>query len=229
PLPGQGPLATSLGRLPAGPFTGVVVANELVDNLPFRLLERAQEGWAEVRVGDDLAEMAVPAPPGDRAAAAALAPDAPTGARIPLQDQARDWLGSALRCVSPGRVVVVDYADITPSLARRPWTEWVRTYRSHGRGGHPLSDLGDQDVTCEVAVDQLAAVRPPVLDRPQAEFLRAFGLDRLADDARQAWYERAALGDLQALMARSRVGEAAALADPAGLGGFRVLEWEVAG
>ena len=228
-MPGQGPLATSLETLPAGPLTGVVLANELLDNLPFRLLERTDDGWAEVRVGADLAEMVVPAPAADRATADRLAPEAAAGARIPLQDRARAWLASALHCLAAGRVVVVDYADVTPSLARRPWTEWVRTYRSHGRGGHPLTDLGDQDVTCEVAVDQLAGAQVPVLDRSQADFLRAFGLDRLADDARQAWYERAAIGDLEALRSRSRVGEAAALADPAGLGRFRVLEWEVAG
>jgi len=229
-LAGQGPLATALPALPAAAFAGVVLANELLDNLPFRLLERtAGDGWAEVRVGEDLTEVLVPAPPADGATATGLAPQAAPGARIPLQDGARAWLRSALLCLSPGRVVVVDYADITPSLARRPWTDWLRTYRRHGRGGHPLANLGDQDVTCEVAVDQLALVGVPVADGSQADFLRAHGLDSLADEARQAWHGRAAIGDLQALTARSRLGEAAALADPAGLGGFRVLEWEVAG
>jgi len=228
--PGQGPLATSLAALPAGPLTGVVMANELLDNLPFRLLQRAADGgWAEVRVGDDLAEVLVPAPPDDAVTATGLAPEAAPGARIPLQDDARAWLGSTLRCLSSGRVVVVDYADVTASLARRPWTDWVRTYRGHGRGGHPLTDLGGQDITCEVAVDQLAAVRDTVADRSQEEFLRAHGLDQLADEARRAWHERAAVGDLQALASRSRVTEAAALTDPGGLGGFRVLEWEVRG
>jgi SAM-dependent MidA family methyltransferase len=125
-------------------------------------------------------------------------------------------------------VVAVDYADRTPSLARRPWLEWVRTYRAHGRGGHPLEAPGTQDVTCEVAVDQLAVlVRPPDADRSQAEWLRAWGIDELVAEARATWHERAHLGDLEALRARSRVGEADALTDPAGLGAFRVLEWEV--
>ena len=229
-LAGQGPLATSLPALPAGVFAGVVLANELLDNLAFRLLERtgdADRGWAEVRVGDDLVEVLVPAPSGDQATATGLAPEAAPGARIPLQDEARRWLRGALRRVSPGRVAVVDYADVTPSMARRPWSDWVRTYRAHGRGGHPLADLGSQDITCEVAVDQMALVQAPVADRTQAEFLRDHGVDHLADEARQAWHERAAIGDLQALRSRSRVGEAAALVDQGGLGGFRVLEWEV--
>jgi SAM-dependent MidA family methyltransferase len=75
-------------------------------------------------------------------------------------------------------------------------------------------------------VDQLAVVRPPSAERSQAEFLRAHGLDAVVEAARARWEERAHIGDLEALRARSVVGEAAALTDPTGLGAFRVLEWE---
>jgi SAM-dependent MidA family methyltransferase len=205
---------TSAAALPAEPFAGVVLANELLDNLPFRLLERRPEGWAEVRVTADLTETRVAVDdPG-------LAPGAPAGARIPLQGAARAWVDEARRLA--GRVVVIDYADTTPSMAARPWTDWVRTYRDHGRGRSPLVDLGRQDVTCEVAVDQLP---PAASDRSQADFLRAHGIDELAAGARRAWQERAHIGDLQALISRSRVHEAAALTDETGLGAFRVLEW----
>ena len=205
--------------MPEEPFVGVILANELLDNLPFGLLEHTEDGWAEVRVTEELLEALVPV---DDAPEARLAPDAPLGSRIPTQRAARAWVDQARRLVVRGRVVVVDYVDVTPSMASRPWTEWVRTYRGHGRGSHPLVDLGAQDITCEVAVDQLPA---PTSDRSQAEFLRAHGLDDLAAEARQAWESRAHVGDLQALKHRSRVGEAAALTDTAGLGGFRVLEW----
>lgn len=212
----------SVEMLPEGPITGVVLANELLDNLPFRLLERVRGGWAEVCVDERLAEVLAPAPPG---VGEALAPDAPLGRRIPLQAAAGRWLETVLGRLSGGRVVVVDYADTSPSMARRPWTDWVRTYQGHRRGGHPLADLGSQDVTCEVAVDQLTAVATPASDRSQAGFLRAHGIDELAAEARRAWRERAHIGDLEALTARSRVAEAAALTDPSGLGAFRVLEW----
>jgi SAM-dependent MidA family methyltransferase len=205
----------SAAALPREPFTGVVLANELLDNLPFGLLERHAGGWAEVRVGADLAEVLVPAgaDPGF---------DAPVGARVPVQRAAHDWVDDARRLVRRGRVVAMDYADTTPSLARRAWTDWVRTYRGHGRGTHPLADLGHQDITCEVAVDQLP---PATANRSQAEFLEVHGLRELVDDARGAWRERAHIGDLQALTARSRVHEAQALTDETGLGAFRVLEW----
>ncbi len=224
--PGK-PRLTSLAELPVGPFDGVVIANELLDNLAFGLLQRGPGGWDEVRVGEDLTEVLVPAAPDLAADAQRLAPEAPEGGRIPLQRASGSWLRAALACLRRGRVVVIDYADSTPSMARRPWTEWVRTYRGHGRGGHPLADLGAQDVTCEVALDQSGGTRQPVANRSQAEFLAAHGIERLVDDARRTWHERAAIGDLAAVAGRSRVTEGAALTDPEGLGAFRVLEWVV--
>ncbi len=51
----------------------------------------------------------------------------------------------------------------------------------------------------------------------------------LVAEARDTWHERAAIGDLRAMVARSRIGEADALTDPKGLGAFRVLEWVIDG
>jgi SAM-dependent MidA family methyltransferase len=230
PRAATGPLATALAELPALRVTGVVLANELVDNLPFLLLERRAPRWLEVRVGEqdgNLVEVLVPAAPDLGAEADRLAPAAPDGGRIPLQHAAVAWLRQALALVERGSVVVFDYADTTPSLAARPWPEWLRTYRGHARGTHPLERPGTQDVTCEVAVDQLSRARAPSSDRTQADFLRAHGLEELLRAARDAWHERAHVGDLEALTWRSRLAEGAALTDPAGLGAFRVLEWEV--
>src|SRR6059058_2948900 len=50
-VPGSGPMVTALAELPAGPAIGVIFANELADNLPFRIVERATGGWNEIRVG----------------------------------------------------------------------------------------------------------------------------------------------------------------------------------
>ena len=227
---GSGPVVTVLDELPAVTFRGVVLANELLDNLPFDLVERSATGWEEVRVGvrgDRLVEVLVVAEGGLAREADALAPDAAVGARIPVQRGTREWLSRALGLLVAGRVVVVDYADDTASLAARPWQEWLRTYRSHGRAGHPLEAPGTADITCEVAVDQLAVVRSPDLDRPQAEWLDSHGIDLLVEHAKERWRAGAHVGDLAALAARSRVGEADALCDPAGLGAFRVLEWQV--
>lgn len=218
----SGPIVISRADLPRLPGPCVVLANELLDNLPFGLVERTVEGWADVRVGDvdgALVEVLVPVVDGP-------ALDAPVGARIPQQDAACAWLQDALALAGPGgRVLAFDYATTTADLAARPWTEWVRTYRQHERGGPVLEALGSQDITCEVAVDQLGVA--PTADRSQAEWLRAHGIDDLVEEGRRIWQERAAIGDLAAVRARSRITEADALLDESGLGAFRALEWEV--
>jgi SAM-dependent MidA family methyltransferase len=188
---------TSAADLPPGPLTGVVVANELLDNLPFDLTLDGKpfdphEDWPEV----------------------GLAPD---------QHQARTWADDVLGRLH-GRLVVLDYCSTTASMAARPWTEWLRTYRGHERGGHPMHAVGEQDITTEVAIDQLP---PPDRDTAQADWLRAHGIDDLVEEGRRTWQERAHVGDLEAIRGRSRIGEAEALCDASGLGAFRVLEWSV--
>ncbi len=242
---GQGPRVVSLPDLPAVSVVGVVMANELLDNLAFRLLEWRGDGWLEVRVGlaaadpdaatetstaragIELVEVLVPADAPDVALAERLVPAPAVGARIPIQRQAAAWVADALDRLEQGRLVVLDYASDTTDLATRPWTDWVRTYRDQARGDVLLADLGRQDLTCEVDERQLSRVRRPDLVRDQAEFLAAHGLAALVDEGRRVWSERAHLGDLTALKARSRVGEAEALTDPGGLGSFRVFEWRV--
>ena len=228
-LTGRGPICVSLPELPRVAGPAVVVANELLESLSFALLERAGAGWLEVRVGTDvggaLREVLVPAPADAAAMADRLAPAAAPGARIPIQEVAQRWLRDALSLVAGGRVVAFDYGCDTAALASRPWTEWVRTYRWHERGGHPMHAVGELGIACEIAVDQLALVRPPDRSATQAAWLELHGIGELVDEARVVWAKRAHVGDLDALRARSRVVEAEALLDPAGLGGCRVLEW----
>ncbi|MEY2452599.1 MAG: hypothetical protein QOD92_2173 [Acidimicrobiaceae bacterium] len=205
-----GPIVVSLAELPRV-RAHVVLANELLDNLTVDLLDRTGERTCEVRVGldgDRLTEVLVPSELSIERG------------REPVQAAAARWVHEA-RALG-GRVVVIDYADTTPSMAARPWTEWLRTYRSHERGSHPLSDLGLQDITCEVAVDQLPA---PTSNVSQAEWLRSHGIDALVEEGRAIWAARAHIGDLEAMKARSRITEAEALTDQSGLGAFRVLEW----
>jgi SAM-dependent MidA family methyltransferase len=225
---GGGPLVCALDDLPRQAIDGVVLSNELLDNVPFRLFERHAEGWHEVRVSlldDVLVELQVPADDAATARLEQLAPRAATGARVPLQEQAGRWLAAACEIVRRGSVVVIDYAARTPELADRPSGEWLRTYRSHRRGGDPLLDVGAQDITCEVAVDQLLAVAPGALESSQADWLRELGIEDRVREGREVWAANAAAPDLAAMRAASRVPESEALLDREGLGAFRVLEW----
>jgi SAM-dependent MidA family methyltransferase len=218
----------STAVLPDGPLTGVVLANELLDNLPFRLAVwdgAWREAWV-LESGGRALEVLRPFPdPPPQLPRSGV----PLGARAPVQDEAGAWVANVRRRLSAGRLVIVDYCSpTTAGLALRPWREWLRTYRSHARGGHYLADKGEQDITAEVAVDQLVAIAgTPDAVRSQAQFLAYWGIDELVDEGRRIWAERAHAPDLAAMAARSRVREAEALTDPRGLGAFTVLEWIV--
>ena len=233
PIEGIGPIVTSLPELPALELThGVVIANELLDNLPFRIVERAG-AWKEVRVGserDAFVDVVVPASPDVVAAADDVAAGAaiPLGARLPVPTATVDWLAEVGRVLRRGFLVVVDYADAAASLAGRPQHEWLRTYRAHQRGGPPLDAPGSQDITATVPAEHLVAHAERaglrLVERTdQAAWLASLGIDDLVDDARGLWRERASVGDLEAVAARSRVTEAAALVDPSGLGAHSVF------
>lgn len=227
----DGPIVTALGELPSGPLVGVVLANELLDNLAFDLAVARDGGWDERRVEIDPEGrprfVDQPADAGTADLATRLVAEAPDGAVIPVQRSAADWVRSAAALLDRGRVVVIDYAvAATADLAARPVGEWLRTYRGHERAGDPLVGLGTADITTEVCVDQLErAVGPATAHASQAEVLHAWGIDELVEAGRAEWGARAAVGDLAALRARSRVREAEALLDPGGLGAFRVVEW----
>lgn len=214
------------GELGDGPV--IVLANELLDNLPVRLVERAEGTWREVvleaRQGR-LVEGHRPLAEAEQAWCARIAPEAADGARMPVQAEAAAWVRDALALVSGGRLVVIDYARTTAEMAARPWTEWLRTYRAHGIGGHPLEEPGEADITCDVALDQLALVAPPTTVRTQSDLLQAHGIDDLVSEGRARWEELGLAGGIEAIAARSRITEAEALLDPEGLGGFTVVEW----
>lgn len=221
----------STGEMPTTIDTGVIIANELLDNLPFELWV-FDDGWRMAHVaadGDRFVEVlrtvgspSVPSP------TVSLPSTAPHGARVAVQTTARNWLRRALDSVGRGRVVVLDYAVATTAvMASTPWRDWLRTYAGHERGGHYLSQPGEQDITCDVVIEQLEDVREPDAVRTQAQFLSLHGLDDLVEEGRRHWEANAARPDLAAMRMRSRISEAGALLDPAGLGRFSVLEWQV--
>ena len=214
---------TSTRKLPGGPIDGVVFANELLDNLPFRLAV-FDGGWREAfvvqlpdgRLVEQLSARFDPVP-------VPLPEPAPMGARAPLQGAASAWVERARRLVRRGSVVAIDYCTpTTAELAGRPWREWLRTYRGHERGGHYLAEPGSQDITTEVAIDQLPE---PDSVRSQSQWLQLYGITDLVDEGKRYWDEHAARPDLAAVKMRSRVSESEALLDPSGLGAFTVLEW----
>ena len=234
--PGTGPIVASIDELPGIAFEGVVVANELLDNLPVRIVERSDGRWVEVRVGlagDDLVEVLIDADLGLAAEADVVAAAAPleVGGRLPVPTAIADWLATVAGVLRRGEVLLFDYAGDGAGLAARGQRQWLRTYRRHDRGGDPLVAPGSQDITCDVPLEYLrsTAIRAGFVvaeESSQAAWLTDLGVEALVEEGRAVWRERAHLGDLAAIAGRSRVGEAAALLDPDGLGAHQVITLE---
>jgi len=213
---------SSVPEMPDHVRIGVIIANELLDNLPFRLAVFDGE-WREAVVvrgrGQELLESTVPLEP----AWGWLPKSAPHGSRVPIQQEAGAWVSNSVQLLEEGCVIAFDYCTPTTSaLAVRPWRDWLRTYRAHDRGEHYLRNAGGQDITAQVCIDQLPA---PLSVESQSEFLRRLAIDEFVDEGRRAWSAAAARPDLAALTMRSRLSEAEALLDPAGLGSFDVMMW----
>jgi hypothetical protein len=206
PAPGTGPVFAALDELPAvGASAVVVIANELLDNLPFGIVD----GDCEIRVGLD----------GDRFVEVPVPTPEPARGRVPIPRGMRVWFEELDRVMRDGFVVVIDYMTDEPALR-------LRTYRGHDRGDDPLDAPGTRDITADVVVDQLlhAAHRFTLVEHTtQADWLRNLGIDEIADRGAQTWREGAARGDLAALTGRSHVHEAAVLTDSSGLGAHRVV------
>jgi SAM-dependent MidA family methyltransferase len=202
---------------------GVVIANELLDNIPFELWVY-DDGWREAHViatGDTFSEILVNSP-----VPSFLPSRVPHGSRAPIQREASQWLADSLSILRRGSVIVIDYCTpLTAEVASMPWREWLRTYASHEKGTHYLRNPGEQDITTQVLIDQLSAVREPDAVRTQAQFLQRWGIDELVEEGKRVWAEQASAPTLAAIKMRSRITEAEALLDETGLGNFTVLEW----
>ncbi|CAB4953037.1 MAG: hypothetical protein F2837_09900 [Actinobacteria bacterium] len=251
PQAGDGPQFVSSAQLPAM-FSGVLLANELLDNLPFdivRVRNSASAGQSpgqpddqpsnrfveqlNVSLGPDgeLEVVVGPAPAAvteDVLALAVRAPELPVDTWFPWNGEARFWLTEVERRVSNGHILVFDYGAPTSELAQRPDMGWLRTFRDQQRGSHPLDDPGAQDITTDIGIDQFQ-LRSSAEVTSQAAFLRLHGIDVLVEQGRAVWNERAHIADLAAIKGRSAVREAEALLDPEGLGSFVALHWRIDG
>jgi SAM-dependent MidA family methyltransferase len=223
-----GPQFASSAIAPNG-ITGVILANELLDNLAFDIVRHDGAGNFErldVHHAEDGLEFVV-APTEVPASLAPVLASAAVGEWMPLQEDAVRWLMAAMDRLERGVVIAIDYGASTAEIAARPNMGWLRTFVGQERGGHPLDTPGSCDITSDVAVDQLGAAIAPTVIATQRQVLKRLGIDQLVEEGRKIWTEKASAPDVAALRARSRIGEAESLLQSGGLGDFLFLEWTV--
>ena len=208
--------------MPDREINGVILANELLDNLPFRLFV-FDGAWLEAFVAQTPDGAFVEVLHKPSALPAVLPQTAALGSRVPIQDDASTWVNNALSLIERGSLLLFDYcSDTTAEVAAMPWREWLRTYKDHERGGHYLLDPGSQDITAQVVLDQLPAGFSAII---QAQFLQQWGIDEFVREGVAYWENMTGTPDITALKMRSRVVEREALTETAGLGGLTCMTW----
>jgi SAM-dependent MidA family methyltransferase len=221
-LPCRGRIVESTTDLAHGSVVGLVLANELLDNLPFHRVRHDPAGPRELFVGVEGGDLiTVEGPPSSPEIAAA-------GARFPVGTEgviptgALGFLHEAGAALDRGYMVLVDYAGGAAGTA-------VYGYRGHQPVGDVLSRPGRTDVTAGVDFDLLATRAATLGCRSwgtvtQRELLLSLGYraesDRLRDVQAGLLNEGRGAEATRLFSARSR---ASLLVDPGGLGGFEAL------
>ena len=229
-LTSQLPPQRVLSGLPES-VRGVIIANELIDNLPTALAQRVDGDWRERWVGaDDDALVFVDADPRPEVLAwlEAFAGEVAEGGWVEAQLAAQQWLETALDRLVSGSIVLIDYGDTAENLLPRRRDGTLRTYRAHHLGPHPLDEPGETDITSDVNFTALVAVAratsAEVTLQRQDDFLSELGLRERLSDLRRAELEAARAGeDMERLRLRTLKTEVETLLHPRGLGDFRVL------
>lgn len=145
-----------VGDVPALPrFRGVHFSNELVDALPFHLLQSQGDGWQElmvVRPGEGFAFESAhggKVPPG--------LPVRPEGVLLEVRPAASVWLASVAERLDAGMILVIDYGYTRENLWADHRTRGTFScYSGHRRDDNVLSDPGAKDITSHVDFTQLA-------------------------------------------------------------------------
>jgi SAM-dependent MidA family methyltransferase len=199
----------------AGPID-VLLANELLDNLPFRIMRDERE----VLIGsedDRLVEVLVPADP------ALLTEATPAGAERVIPVGASDFVDSIARMLERGFALLIDYGGLGETGGP------VHGYRGHTVVDDLLTRPGETDITVGIDFDSLAS---HARSRGLVAFPSVSQHDALLELGLGEWLEaelRRQQRGLEAGDGRDAVrtwsgrSQATLLVDPGGLGRLRWL------
>jgi SAM-dependent MidA family methyltransferase len=211
-------LATASAVSDLDPFEGVIVANEVLDNLAFVPVRGRPEGPMEVRVGlrgRSLVEVEMP-----WHNASVRPPPLEPGEETTVPVGAFALLEILVPVLRRGYVLLIDYGSVEGPAGP------VHGYRDHREVADVLADPGGADITAGVDVSMVVERARSVGLRAfepvsQRDALRALGHDRwqLTMRTTQSALQRAGRG-AEAVRVWEERSRASLLADPSGFGGF---------
>jgi len=200
-----------------GVLPGIVFGNELLDALPFDVIEWQENSWHECRVGAeagafvwDVASEEISLP--------GLGSDFPEGYRTELRKGMRSFFEPLARVMGKSLFLWPDYGFARPDYYHPSRTEGtLRTFSKHRAAANPLESVGEIDITAHV---DFTAV---------AEAALRLGADSLKFKNQGAWLTEVGRDWLLSLEGQVQPGllrQFQTLTHPAHLGGsFHVLEF----
>lgn len=212
---------TWLNQLP-NQFTGVIIANEVIDAMPVEILRlyndhyeqafvtytAAHFNWCYQTITDiNLLEKA-------RTIAASLAPEALSNGYITeVNPTIKPWINSLSDCLKAGVIMIIDYGFLSPEYYHpdRNSGTLMCHYR-HRSHSNPLIQVGEQDITAHVdfsaLIDAATAAGLKILGyTPQAHFLLSLGLLEFASCAENTVEQYQLAQQIKTLTLPSEMGE----------------------
>ena len=205
------------------PLEGLLFANELLDAQPVHRLRWRQERWEELYVSlDESGGFAdhggVPSCESLLAPLATVAPR--EGQVVEVSPAVSQLVATLADSLDRGLLLLLDYGYERERLYA-PWRRegTLLTYYRHTPGSDPYVRIGEQDMSCHIDIDAVAAAARarglrPLPVRTQAQFLSELGATGSPD-------LRTREAALEAELSRRRAVEV--LTDPEGLGRIRVM------
>ncbi len=168
------------------PLPGIAFGNELLDALPFHLVERGPGGWQVCRVADNGSGFyweISPQPPAPALGEALkkIGDDFPIGYRAEVRTHFADFLAPLTRCLTRGLLLWPDYGFARPELYHPDRMRGtLRTFSNHRAAEDPLVTPGEIDITAHVdftavAEAAIALGAVPTLFRNQGAWLTEIG------------------------------------------------------
>lgn len=159
-------------ELAAEPLPGIAFGNEVLDALPFHVVERRAGAWLERRVARGPAggfswQSAAIDDPRLLAALAPVGGDFPDGYRTEVRTCYDAFLQPLAGALQSGLMLWIDYGFARPDYYHPDRTAGtLRTFAKHQAGANPLENPGATDITAHVDFTAVAAAARALGGRP---------------------------------------------------------------
>lgn len=153
-------IESSTSPISENPLPGIAFGNEILDALPFHLVEMNAGKWHELLVSRELTFTPTPiemeSPLG--LALEKIGVDFPQGYRTEVRTNFASFLGEVSACVHDGLLLFIDYGFAAPEYYERTRAMGtLRTFSRHKAGEDPLETPGEIDITAHVDFTDLSA------------------------------------------------------------------------